>query len=81
MQLSTFSINEQCENQRFSQILIDTRTPVSLKEVKGNIANSVQQNRVLEYSLCDTHIKIFPSTKNMEKRATTAVDSHKETEN
>ncbi len=73
---------KKSENQRFSQILIDRKTPVSLKEVKGNIANLVQYNGVLEYSLCDTHIKILPSIKkSSNKRATTAVDSHQATEN
>ena len=48
--------------------------------MKGSIANLVEYNRVLEYSLCDTHIKIA-KYKNMVKRATTAVDSHQATEN
>ncbi len=43
--------------------MIDTKTPVSLKEVKRSIANLVEYNRVLEYSLCDTHMRILPSIK------------------
>ena len=59
--------DEKCENQRFSQILIDTKTPVSLQEVKGSTTNLVQYNGVLEYSLCDTHIKILPSIKTQKR--------------
>ena len=60
MQLSIFSITlekQKSENQRLSQILIDTNTPLSLKEVKGSTTNLVQYNRVLKYSLCDTNIR------------------------
>ena len=39
------------------------KTPVSLKEVKGCITNLVQYNRVLEYSFCDSQIKLLPSIK------------------
>ena len=56
------------------------KTPVSLKEVKGSTTNLVQYTRVLEYSLCDTHIRILPSIKHG-KESHSAVDSHKATEN
>ena len=57
------------KNMRIRDLINPDRhkTPVSLKEVKGSIANLVQYNRVLEYSLCDTHMKILPSTKSWKR--------------
>ncbi len=64
MQLSNFfhSIGKM-KNVRIKIYLNPDRhkTPVSLKEVKGSIVNLVEYNRVLEYSLCDTHMRILPS--------------------